>query len=419
MNKDVLTVFKFELATFLKSKGYLLTTILISAAILLAFFIPGIVSSIRGRDAEPAPSGEKEILLIDDRTNTAGINEALSAALPSFDIRSGTKDDLADDVYGVIRIDDPKSYVLTVERMSMFDVQAESIREVLASFFRYALLRNAGVDDQAIGQALTPPSFSIEEIASDVGKTQAQSYATTYFVLMVLFMMVQIYGQIVAGSVAAEKVNRTMELLISSTKPVNLIVGKVFGVGVAGIIQMFFFLSATVVGYNFNKEQLGEVASVFEALNAPGEVLGRALLFMMLAYFTFAFLYSAFGSLVARSEDVNRVTGIVALPLMIAFFLAIFMTMMPESPVGTVASFIPYVSPLVLFVRLSMITVPFWQVVISLSITVLTLIGTAWMSAAIYRLGVLMYGNAPTLKRVFEILRASRKGATIDPDTTV
>lgn len=407
MNSRVLTVIEYEFLTFIKNKAFIILTAVFTLLAFAAFFIPGILGGNAAAAEPPAVTpAEKSILRV------AGVADLdlLGELLPAFQLQASdavAKDDLIrafaaePRLYGLLDVSEAAA-ALQVNRLGIGDPQPGLIQDAVKQYRAATALQAAGVDRAAALASVTAPTFTVSELASDIGKSQTQTYMYTYIILMWLYMAVLIYGQIVAGNVASEKGNRTMELLITSTKPINLLVGKVVGTGLAGLLQIFLILAAALVSYRINHGQLGGLFGVPAITPA---MLGYTLLFFLLGYFTFAFLFSALGSLVNRSEDVNKSVMSVSMPLVVIFIVAMSALFVPASGHVTVLSFVPFFSPFLMFVRTQMLAVPAWQVIVSVLIGLATMVGMAFISGKIYRLGTLFYGNTVKLKSLFRMLK--------------
>jgi ABC-2 type transport system permease protein len=199
-----------------------------------------------------------------------------------------------------------------------------------------------------------------------------------------------------------------MEMLITSAKPMNLMFGKVIGSGLAGLAQISVMLITAGVFYKINEAHLEAISIIKSVFSMPPQIIFYTILFYITGYFVYAFLYGALGSLASRTEDINTSIMPIILIFMVAFFIAFYGMMSPETPLLTVASFIPFVSPMAMFVRISMTEVPIWQIVVSVALMFATIWGTGWLAAKIYRIGILMYGKPPKIKDLAAMLRNAR-----------
>ncbi len=261
------------------------------------------------------------------------------------------------------------------------------------------------MNDEQIGQAFAPLEFSYEQ----PGKSFTETYWYTYVLLILLYMTVNMYGQLVATSVVNEKSSRAMELLISSAKPNNLMFGKILGVGLSGLLQLAIWIVCAITGYLLNPEFWSGMPFVSEVFAMPPYILSYMILFYILGYFAFASLFGAVGSLVSRVEDVSTVSLPVVLLFMAGFFVSIFGMTMPDSLLIKVFSFIPIYTPMCMFVRICTSEVLPVEIIISIALCTAFTFFACRLAARIYRLGVLMYGNAPSLGSIIKMLRQSKK----------
>ena len=227
--------------------------------------------------------------------------------------------------------------------------------------------------------------------------------------IFALYMVIMLYGQMVASNVATEKSSRAMELLITSAKPTSMMFGKVIASCTAGIIQLLAVFGSAVVFYNINKEHWSDVPIMASIFDMPISLLAYMLVFFILGFLIYAFLYGAMGSTVSKLEDINTAV----MPLTYTFIFA-FVLVMGSISSGTVdntlmviCSYIPFTSPMAMFARIAMSTVPVYEIVISIAILAASELGVGLVSAKIYRIGVLLYGTRPKLGA---IIKAIRKG---------
>jgi ABC-2 type transport system permease protein len=253
------------------------------------------------------------------------------------------------------------------------------------------------------------PTFTVQSSAASAGgspldsqETASRSILATILIVLI-FITLTIYGMWVATSVASEKSSRVMELLISTATPRQLLVGKVVGVGAAGLTQ-YLAIVLPAAGALLLQDRIaafflgaGTDASVPLAGPNPAILLAFGVLFL-LGFLLYAFIYAAAGSLVSRPEDIQQL----ALPLsflsMAGYFSAVFGLASIGSPVVAVLSYVPFFSPFVMLARLSLGHVQPWELALSLGLLVAA-IGVAMLVATrIYAAGVLLYGQRPGLR---------------------
>lgn len=247
-----------------------------------------------------------------------------------------------------------------------------------------------------------------------------------------LFMFIIIYGNMIMRSVIEEKTSRIIEVIISSVKPIQLMMGKIIGTSLAGITQFVIwiilgtvaiFILSLIFGIDVTELQTPQREMMRQAMEDP-QVQGQVqnamtaflnlpllnLIFAFIAFFLGGYLlyssmYAAIGAAVDNETDTQQFMMPIIMPLILAVYVGAFTVI--EDPHGTVSvifSFIPYTSPVVMLMRIPF-GVPIWQQLLSLAILTGTFVLTVWFAAKIYRVGILMYGKKPSYKELFKWLK--------------
>jgi ABC-2 type transport system permease protein len=408
--KQFRTVFEFEIMSYLRSKAYRITTVSLVCLALLLGAVPAIIAgvgSLGGGNAEQkgdagAPIGVYDAGgTLDAKTLDSFLGASLWAWLDSAD-DSEVEEAVASGEYSLVLAVDGLAYTVTSPGSDTFGLSTAAYADLVKQSYQSAMLRESGLSEQEIGTILT--ATPVATLVS-VGKDAGQSYWLGYTLLMLLYMAILMYGQFVMTSVVTEKTSKAVELLIISVKPVYLIFGKVIGAGLAGLTQLCAIILSGAVSLTLSKSAWAELAPSFAAMldfSATGALLLFALVFFLLGFFAFAFLYAAFASTVSRMEDMNTVALFPMLPFMAAFFVAIFGMMNPSATYVTVCSFIPFLSPMVMYMRICVTDVPALQIALSVLINLATIGIAGVFGAKLYRAGVLMYGVKPSLRIILK-----------------
>lgn len=270
----------------------------------------------------------------------------------------------------------------------------------------------AGIEADTLAEIYEP--IQIEKIAlNETSKTDEelnQARGIVYIMLFVLYTAVIVYGQMIATDVATEKSSRVMEILISSASPVTHMFAKIVGIALLGLTQIGVFVA---VGFMMlNSKQSTYSSEVFEFFGFEGisfSLYFYAILFFFLGYFLYATIAAMLGSLVSRVEDVQHLLLPMIFLIMIAFFIAVYGTTSPTAKLITITSFIPFFSPMIMFLRVGMLDVPIWEVLLSVGLLVATIIIFGIIGARVYRGGVLMYGPSRTLKDFKKAFNLSKR----------
>ena len=247
-----------------------------------------------------------------------------------------------------------------------------------------------------------------------------------------LFMFIIIYGNMIMRSVIEEKTSRIIEVIISSVKPIQLMMGKIIGTSLAGVTQfaiwvilggVLMFIVSAIFGIDLTEVQTPQQEMMNQAMEANGaQVMAENLIaainnlplanliiaflfFFIGGYLLYSSLYAAIGAAVDNETDTQQFMLPILMPLMLAVYVGVFTVIEdPHGTVSTVFSFIPLTSPVVMLMRIPF-GVPLWQQGLSLLILIATFILAVWFAAKIYRVGILMYGKKPTYKELFKWLK--------------
>ncbi|WP_445613617.1 ABC transporter permease [Geobacillus sp. YF-1] len=233
-----------------------------------------------------------------------------------------------------------------------------------------------------------------------------EARSLVYVLLIAMYMFVLMYGGMIATEVATEKSSRVMEILVSSVHPVQQLFGKIIGVALVSLTQFFVFFA---VGFAALKANGQEVWRFLGLDQTPLSIWGYALIFFLLGYLLYAVLFAVLGSLVSRVEDVQPAITPVMLMVVAAFMIAMVGLNMPESPFVVGASFIPFFTPMLMFLRIGLVSVPAWEVALSFALLVATMVLLILVGAKVYRGGVLMYGRMNVFKDMKQAIQLTKK----------
>ncbi len=277
-------------------------------------------------------------------------------------------------------------------------------------------LGRAGINPSDRGVIFAPPTFTAASTDPQDDRDEADfaTRASLGTVLVVLiFIAILNYGNWIAGSVAEEKSNRVMELLITAATPRQLLVGKVLGTGAAGMTQYAAMLAAGLAGLLLQ----GAIGRRFFG-DAPAAAstsgLDPVLLLVFGACFIGGFLvysglYAAAGSLITRTEEVQQMAGPIIAIAMLGYFAAILGgTTAPDAPWIKVLTFVPFFSPYLVPLRMAYGTITPAEVMGALAVLALGVVLTLWLASRIYAAGVLLYGQRPGLRTIWRAARVAR-----------
>lgn len=274
-------------------------------------------------------------------------------------------------------------------------------------------LKNAtGLSMKKINSALEIP-IVIVPIASRFGSRGEEEAAAGMAsgMLVLLYLAIIMNGQLVMSSVVEEKTSRIAELLVAVVNPSKLLAGKVLAATAVAFLQLAVWLvTLALFGGGMGSSGASHGAAHADAFFLMGDIspltIAVFVLFFLFGLLQISMLLAAAGSLVNRTEDVGSLALPLLLPIIFALFIGIAAVQSPDAPWAVAASLTPIVSPFVMFVRIAVGFVPVWQLVLAIGINAAVLAITAWGSGRLYRVGMLLYGSAPSLRQIARALRA-------------
>lgn len=410
--KQFMQVLRFEFLNYAKSKVFIILTVLIVLVVGVVLSFPRITQLI-GSQEEEQPPADRPVLAVQAVDNAQQAVDYLAAALPDYQVQPvQTGEDVNQGVRNgtyeaAVILDAPLSYRYVTVSVSLTDTLPSRVDTAMAELYRLQALEQAGVTAQQAQEILTAqPQQQVVQLGTD----QMQNFFYTYILMLLLYMAIILYGQLVASGVAAEKSSRAMELLITSVRPTNLIFGKIMGAGLAGLTQLVVILAAAFGFYNLNRTYWEGNAIIASIFDMPLGIMLYTVLFFVLGFFLYAFLFGALASLADRSEDVNTLVLPANFLFLIAFFVVFYSMMSGEvdAPLMVACSYIPFTSPMAMFTRIAIGNPQAWEIVLSVAILILSVFAVGKLSAAIYRVGVLLYGKPPRMRELLGMLRARR-----------
>jgi ABC-2 type transport system permease protein len=313
---------------------------------------------------------------------------------------------------GLLLVDGPLYTLVTPDASNiMVNDEVENILNLAVS------RRNAvrlGLSDEDMASLFRPVDLRVREI-SPLGEdgeeldsaAHTQSMVLAYFLLFMIYMALIMYGNMVASGVAEEKSSRIMEVMVSTVRPVELMLGKIIGVGSLGLLQYFIWIGTGLV-----MNSMGRAGAIAALLGSSGQLSSIPLdivmwfgLYFILGYFFYASIFAAAGALVSRVEEVSQVVSIIMMLIIVGFFAAYISFLNPNSTLAVVTSLVPFTAPMVMFARIVLGSPGLIEVIASVLIMLVSVFLGAWFSGKIYSIGILLYGKRPTLRQVIRLVR--------------
>lgn len=404
-------ILKFELGGYLKNKVFVVTTLFLVVAIAVVMSVPSIADMFKSDEASDSSDLPVMLVYAEDSELSALVKQYFGNAFEDYNIKiaDGSLEDLKKQITDgeaecAFAMNSASSYTYYVNNLSMYDTNTAVADTVLQEVYRVTAMIQSGMTPE---QASDIMSVQIESKTTALGKDQMQNFFYTYIMIFALYMVILLYGQMVATNVATEKSSRAMEVLVTSAKPTSMMFGKVVASCIAGLTQLVAVFGSALVFFNLNKSAWGDNMIAESIFNIPVELFAYLLVFFVLGFLIYAFMYGAIGSTASKLEDINTSVMPVTFLFIIAFFVVIFS--MTSGNVDNilikVCSYIPFTSPMAMFTRICMSEVAWYEIAVSIAVLIGSTVGVGFIAAKIYRVGVLLYGTTPKIGAIFKAIR--------------
>jgi len=283
-------------------------------------------------------------------------------------------------------------------------ITIETLKHGISDALIQERMAHAGINKESSGRIMRPVDLETVKIGPE-GETKesGQTFGVAFVMLFFIYITILTYGISTMRGVIEEKQSRIVEVVISSIRPFNMLMGKLIGIGLAGLTQYLIWVLAAL-GLAAGGVSMAARMN-FTMPSIPPSLLFYFVLYFVLGYFLFATLYAVVGSMVSSEEEAQQmqypVTLLIAAPMMI-FWLIV---REPNSTLSTVVSMIPFFAPTLMMMRIAIISPPPWQIILSIALMIAAIIGVVWIASKIYRITILMYGKKPTLAELGRWLR--------------
>lgn len=420
---NMMSVVRFTFRNRFLSKTSLVTTIIFAVIISIVINLPYIISLFSSNEVKAVgiAEGSRYSQDIAASLNQQEDGELKIVLLPD----GGSPEANLQQAKGKIDSGEISGYLELVEERgtlvqaiyhsdgSLGTGEQSILTTVMQSVKTEAVVKELGLSQEQLVRLNTPVELKTMEISPQEGGMaekdpgeRAIAVGLVYVLLFLLFMSVMMYGNLVSTEVTAEKSSRVMEILISSISPMTQMFGKVIGMLLLGLAQIAIF--AVVAAINLllphNIEILSSMGIQLSQIPLP--LIAGFFFFYLAGFLLYAFLFAAVGSLVSRTEDLGQAVTPLTFILLAGFYIGMLGLSSPDSTFVTVTSYIPFFTPMLMFLRIGLGDPALWEVGLSIAILIVSIGFFGWLSAKIYRVGVLMYGKRPSLKEVRKAMKA-------------
>ena len=424
-------VIQREYLTRVRKKSFIILTILMPFLMVALSIVPLWLSTLNDGSV-------KNVAVIDNTGIYAPLLE--STDLYQFQIigdaeKQDSESRIGKDLFAILQITDDLSkntnaVAITSEKQTPLDLQnliQRTLNDKITEQRLDELTVSGTVDNEAItkvrniiedGTAVSLRTLRMSDDGSvKESSTEIASLIGMLFTILI-YMFILMYGNMVMQAVLEEKKSRVVEVMVSSVKPVNLLVGKIIGIGLVGLTQLAVWIVMTTVlmgGVSLfisSPDQAVAMSSGMGDINIEGimstvmsinwlEVILYFVLFFIGGYVLYASIFAMFASAVDSEEDTTQFMTPVTLVIFFAFFAGFYSVSNPDGPLAFWTSLIPFTSPIVMMVRIPF-GIPFWEILLSLVLLYGTFIVISVFAAKIYRVGILMYGKKPSFKEMMK-----------------
>lgn len=395
------TVFKYEFKKIVLSKGYLISTGIMAIILAGVFFLPQLISDLKlfgSSDNTPVA------LIKTDYVKSETLVQTIHAALPDYEVKLTDKSTeeakqevINDKAKFFIEANHDLTEVTEYSKIGFSEAstrEVQSIDAIVKNLRQSDLLAEQNLAPSAIAKVLNP---DVKINLETVNKNGAASVIYTFVLIYALYMAITFYGSHVMNSVVTEKTSRAMEVLATSVKPNALLFGKIISTSLAGLIQIAAiiieaFICVKISSVNNPSFPVNQIIS-----NIPTQILVYMLIFFLLGFLIYSFLYGAFASTVSKIDEL----GSAVMPVQIIIIFTFFVTMSAinsgnaDTPFNVFLSYFPFTAPMMMFTRAIISNVSTLEIILSILVLIVSTYFIGWLSARIYRVGILMYGEKP------------------------
>ena len=395
------TVFKYEFKKIVLSKGYLISTGIMAIILAGVFFLPQLISDLKLFNSD---NNTPVALIKTDYAKSDTLVQTIHAALPDYEVKltdkstEEAKQEVIDDkAKFFIEANHDLTEVTEYSKIGFSEAstrEVQSIDAIVKNLRQSDLLAEQNLAPAAIAKVLNP---DVKINLETVNKNGAASVIYTFVLIYALYMAITFYGSHVMNSVVTEKTSRAMEVLATSVKPNALLFGKIISTSLAGLIQIAAiiieaFICVKISSVNNPNFPVNQIIS-----NIPTQILVYMLIFFLLGFLIYSFLYGAFASTVSKIDEL----GSAVMPVQIIIIFTFFVTMSAinsgnaDTPFNVFLSYFPFTAPMMMFTRAIISNVSTLEIILSILVLIISTYFIGWLSARIYRVGILMYGEKP------------------------
>ncbi len=421
MNK-IFTIIRREYKENVYKKGFIISTILTPIILMSFIFIPTLLSRVEVEKQKKFDVVDQTGVVYNKLNSQLNIKLADSTQKYIFrektfssDSWNSVREDLKksvsmEEIDGFIVIPaealtKSQSIEMYARNTGNFDMNRQ-IRNAVNDIITEHRILQSGLEPEIINRLTSRVDIKMVKITKSSEEKEGgflRDYLSTFAMVMILYMTILLYGNGIMRAVIQEKNSRIMEVLLSSTNSFQLMMGKILGIGAAGLTQYIIW---SVFGLIFILYGNMFTASESPLISMSSGILVYFVIYFILGYFLFATLYAAIGAISNSDQEAQQMSFPVVFMLIVPLIMMTFMVKNPDNTFSVILSQIPFFAPILMFARINISTPPFGEIFLSIVIMIVTILVIIWLAAKVYRIGILMYGKRPTIPEIMRWIKA-------------
>jgi ABC-2 type transport system permease protein len=339
-----------------------------------------------------------------------------SFKLISYDTAGKGADQIRGELLSKIRTGDADAYLIVPPNMQgQFEFRSrkggdfitnETLADALNSAVRSQRLADANINEAQLAELSTKVKIDAKGIdEAGAERDTSGTFIAAFAIGLMIYVTLAIYGQVIMSAVVEEKETRIAEILFSSARPFELMLGKLVGVGLAGLTQLGIWLTSAVIilGIVVSQTDLGPVLGMVPTITPFMVVL--FLIFFLLGFFIYASIFALIGSMVTSTQEGSQFAFPPILIMLAGFYFCFPVIRDPNSTLSILVSMAPFLAPITMPVRILAEMPPLWQIGLAIVVNVVAIAALVWVTARVYRVGMLMYGKRATIPEVWKWIR--------------
>lgn len=433
MNSKTALIIRREYLERVKKKSFVVTTILMPLLMFGLMLMPALIMEFAGNEMRTVRVVDDSGMIADSLRNTSDVE--------FVQVGVSLNEALADSVYDAVLyipaevLNGSKNICLYTSGASSMNLEKE-LTDQVNEIIETLRLKNYNIENLDKIMSEVQSNVGLSSYRTDAESQQESSTAVSYLLgvvlTLLLYMCLIIYGQMVMTSIIEEKNNRVLEIVVSSVKPTQLMLGKICGIGLVAVTQIVIWgvlitlmsafllpailpssISADVAAMNTGTVDVASMSTDAELLGAIAmignvgyviQLFALLILFLVGGFMLYSAVYAAVGSAVDNIQDAGQLQSIIIVPIILGIMFGMMAANDPNSQLSVVMSIIPFTSPMVMMARIPF-GIPGWEVAVSLVVLYASFFVLVWLAAKIYRVGIFMYGKKPTLGELIKWAR--------------